>query len=122
MKKIFLFLACISLTVTLSTRTLAQDSSKQKIVMKRYVVERTFPEGLSLPNNEKSCQIVLGVISNNTEDHVTWIHSYVSADKKKTFCIYDAPSPEAIKKAAEKNGLPLDKITEVRVLDPYFFN
>ena len=122
MKKIFLSLICIAMTVMLSTKVFAQDSSKQKIVMKRYVVERIFPEGLSLPNNEKSCQIVLGVISNNTEDHVTWIHSYVSADKKKTFCIYDAPSPEAIKKAAEKNGLPLDKITEVRVLDPYFFN
>ena len=122
MRKIFLFLVCIAMAVMFSTKVLAQDSTKQKTVMKRYVVERIFPEGLSLPNNEKSCQIVLGVISNNTEDHVTWIHSYVSADKKKTFCIYDAPSPEAIKKAAEKNGLPVDKITEVKVLDPYFYN
>ncbi len=50
-----------------------------------------------------------------------WIYSFVSADKKKTFCIYDAPSPEAIKKAADKNGIPVDKITEVSVLDPYFY-
>ena len=122
MKKIFLFLACISLTVTFSTRTLAQDSSKEKIIMKRYVVERTFPKGLNLPVNEKGIQIVNGVISNNNENHVTWVQSYVSADKKKTYCIYDAPSPVAIRKAAKENGIPVDKITEVKVLDPYFFN
>lgn len=90
--------------------------------MKRYVVERTFPEGINIPMNEKGCQIVLGVISNNTEEQVTWIHSYVSADKKKTFCIYDAPSSEAIRKVAEKNGIPVDNITEVKVFDPYFYN
>ncbi|MET0485707.1 MAG: nickel-binding protein, partial [Candidatus Rokuibacteriota bacterium] len=44
----------------------------------------------------------------------------VSDDKKKTFCVYDAPSPEAIRKVADLNKLPVDKITEVRVLDPYF--
>ncbi len=48
------------------------------------------------------------------------IHSYVTPDKKQTFCIYDGPSPEAIRKVATKNGLPIDRITEVRVLDPYF--
>ena len=46
------------------------------------------------------------------------MHSYVSDDKKKTFCVYDAPSPEAIRKVADLNKLPVDKITEVRVLDP----
>jgi hypothetical protein len=45
----------------------------------------------------------------------------VTPDKKKTFCIYDAPSPEAIWQVAGRNGLPVDRITEVRVLDPYFF-
>jgi hypothetical protein len=52
---------------------------------------------------------------------VTWVHSYVSGDKTKTFCVYDAPSPEAIRKAADKNELPLDRITRVSVLDPYFY-
>ena len=41
-------------------------------------------------------------------------------DKKQTFCIYDGPSPEAIRKVAERSGLPVDRITEVRVLDPLF--
>jgi hypothetical protein len=49
------------------------------------------------------------------------VHSYVTDDKGKTFCIYDAPSPEAIRTAAGLNGLPVDRITEVRVLDPYFY-
>jgi hypothetical protein len=38
-----------------------------------------------------------------------------------TFCIYDAPNPEAIRRTAEKNKLPVDSITKVSVLDPYFY-
>ena len=49
------------------------------------------------------------------------MHSYVSADKRTTFCIYDAPTPEAIRKTADGNELPVDRITQVRVLDPYFY-
>jgi Protein of unknown function (DUF4242) len=45
----------------------------------------------------------------------------VSEDKQKTYCIYDGPSPEAIRQAARRNSLPLDRITEVCVLDPYFY-
>ena len=89
--------------------------------MPRYMVERTFPETLQIPISdagEKACSTVVGV---NAEAGVTWVHSYVSEDKKKTFCIYDAPSPEAIRRTAERNGLPVDRITEVRVLDPYFY-
>ena len=37
---------------------------------------------------------------------VTWLHSYVSEDKTKTFCVYDGPSPEAIRKSAAESGLP----------------
>jgi Protein of unknown function (DUF4242) len=39
----------------------------------------------------------------------------------KTYCIYDRPEPEAIRQAAERNGLPADRITPVSVLDPYFY-
>jgi len=45
----------------------------------------------------------------------------VSADKKKTFCVYDAPSPEAIRRTANRSKLPVNRVTEVRVLDPYFY-
>ena len=49
------------------------------------------------------------------------MHSYVSDDKHKTFCVYDAPNPEAIRNTANRNSLPVDKITQVSVLDPYFY-
>ena len=42
-------------------------------------------------------------------------------DRKNTFCIYDAPAPEAIRKVADRNGLPVGHITEVSVLDPYSY-
>lgn len=88
--------------------------------MARYLVERTFPDGLAIPADDQGAQICLAVVGNNAEDGVTWVHSYVTGDKKKTFCIYDGPSPEAIRRAAQRNNLPVDRITEVRVLDPYF--
>ena len=89
--------------------------------MPRYVVERTFPDGLSIPICADGARAVGGVIGNNANEGVTWVQSFVSADKKKTFCIYDGPSPEAIRRTAAENNLPLDRITEVRTLDPYFY-
>ena len=95
---------------------------KDQIVMHRYLVERSFPDGLSIPMDKVGTDMCLTVVSTNAEDNVTWIHSYVTLDKKKTFCIYDAPSPEAIRKSAKKNGFPpVDNIIEVSVLDPYFY-
>lgn len=90
--------------------------------MPRYLVERTFPGGLAIPTDASGADTCSGVIIRNAEGGVTWVHSYVSPDKKQTFCIYDAPSPEAIRSAANRNGLPVDQITEVRVLDPYFYH
>ena len=52
---------------------------------------------------------------------VSWIDSYATPDKTKTFCIYDGPNPEAIRRSATRNNLPVDRITEIRVLDPYFY-
>jgi len=85
------------------------------------MVERTFPDGLEIPVNADGAAVCLTVVGRNTELNVTWVHSYVSDDKKKTFCIYDAPSPEAVHQAAERNGLPVDQVTPVSVLDPYFY-
>ncbi|MGE0564424.1 MAG: DUF4242 domain-containing protein [Pseudolabrys sp.] len=88
--------------------------------MPRYVIERTFPNGLALVPNAEGKKTADAVIAVNAGHGVTWIHSYFTLDKKRSFCVYDAPAPDAIKKVAERNGLPVDKITEVRVLDPYF--
>lgn len=89
--------------------------------MPRYLVERIFPEGLEIPMTEEGAATCLNVVNNNAEDGVTWVHSYVSDDKRKTYCVYDGPSPEAIRKVAERNHLPVDRITRVSVLDPYFY-
>jgi hypothetical protein len=89
--------------------------------MARYMVERTFPDGLDIPTNEAGAKTCLGVVQNNGEESVTWVHSYVSEDKTKTFCIYDGPDAEAIRRAAVANGLPIESITKVSVLDPYFY-
>ena len=89
--------------------------------MPRYMVERTFPDGLRIPMTVEGAVACLGVVGRNADLGVTWIHSYVSDDKKKTYCVYDGPDPEAIRKAAQRNGLPVDSINKVSVLDPYFY-
>lgn len=89
--------------------------------MPRYLVEREFPDGLQVPIDESGAKACLAVVEINLADQVTWVHSYVSTDKKKTFCVYDAPAPEAIRLAASRCKLPIQRITEVRVLDPYFY-
>jgi len=89
--------------------------------MPRYVVERTLPEGLHIPTENGGVEFCCGVIERNAEAGVTWISSFVSEDKTHTFCIYDAPTPEAIRKTSARNDLQVDRITQVRVLDPYFY-
>ena len=89
--------------------------------MARYMIERTFPNGLSIPLDDEGKKAVANVVANNAEHGVTWVHSYVNPDRTGTFCVYDGPTPEAIRKVAERNGLPVNRITEVSVLDPYFY-
>lgn len=90
--------------------------------MPRYLIERNFPSGLNVPVNSDGAAALLKIIGTNGDQGVTWVHSYVSSDKKHTFCIYDAPTPEAIRQVARCNELPLENITEVTVLDPYFYH
>jgi len=90
--------------------------------MPRYMVERTFPAGLVVPVNTEGANACLKIVGTNGEQGVTWVHSYVSADKTRSFCIYDGPSPEAIRQVARRTELPVNNITEVSVLDPYFYH
>ena len=89
--------------------------------MPRYIVQRTFADGLEIPIGDGGSAICQRVVERNADEGVTWLHSYVSEDKRMSFCVYDAPSPEAIRKTAARNELPVDQITRVRVLDPYFY-
>ncbi len=90
--------------------------------MPRYLVVRAFTSGVGLPPmTAEGARACADITERNMEERVTWIQSFVSADKDVTFCVYDGPSPEAIRRAALRNGLPVDRIMEVRVLDPYFY-
>jgi hypothetical protein len=89
--------------------------------MSRFVVERTFPDGLTVPVTGEGVKVCQTVVDNNAEEQVTWLTSYVSLDHTKTYCLYDGPSEESIQRAATANGLPVDSITQVSVLDPYFY-
>jgi Protein of unknown function (DUF4242) len=95
---------------------------QELIAIPRYLVERDLPDGLSIPQDKVGAKICQTVDENNAEDLVTWIHSYVTPDHRRTFCIDDAPTPEPNRRAADRNQLPISQITEVRVLDPYFYN
>jgi hypothetical protein len=76
--------------------------------MPRYIIERNFADRLDLTKDG-----VEGVKRINEEEGVSWIFSFLSADKKKTYCLYEAANPEAIREAARRNGLPADVIIEV---------
>jgi hypothetical protein len=88
--------------------------------MPRYMIEREFPDGLNVPANADGAAAMLDVVDKNAQEGVTWVHSYVTDDKRRTYCVYDGPTPEAIRVVAARNGLPVNGIHEVRVLDPYF--
>ena len=89
--------------------------------MPRYLVKRTLPGGLAIPADEAGAAALGRVVARNAEVGVTWLHSYVSEDKETLMCVYDAPGPDAIRRAAELNSLPVDSITRVSLLDPNFY-
>jgi hypothetical protein len=89
--------------------------------MPRYIVQRTFPGGPGVPLGPAGAERRAAVLARNAREGVTWITSYVSEDQRSTFCVYDAPTPEAIRMSAASNQLPIDAITRVSVLDPHSY-
>ena len=85
MKNFLLTLLPLLMFIVFTSNISAQDNSNKKIVIHRYLVERTFPNGLEIPVNMEGSELCLNVVSTNAEENVTWIHSYVTKDKKKTF-------------------------------------
>ena len=78
-----------------------------------FLVERNFAEKLEVtPEGAASINRV------NAEIGVQWLISFLSADKKKTYCLYEASCAEAIREAAARNGVPADSIIEVGELSP----
>jgi hypothetical protein len=73
-----------------------------------FMIERRFADELDL-----SAEGADGVNRINADEGVQWLYSFLSADKRKTYCLYEAPSADAIRRAAERAGLPADVIVEM---------
>jgi hypothetical protein len=76
--------------------------------MPLYVIERTFAADL-----EVSGEDIRLIDEVNADEGVRWIFSFLSADRRQTYCLYEAPSPEAIIAAARRSNLPADAVIEV---------
>jgi hypothetical protein len=81
--------------------------------MALFMIERQFVERLRL-----SEQAVAQILDVNEEIGVQWLFSFLSADKKKTYCLYEAKDPDALREQARVLGLPADVIVEVQKIQP----
>jgi uncharacterized protein DUF4242 len=88
--------------------------------MPRYLVERAFPDGFPIAPTGDGRADCARIVARNAELGVTWLHSYVAADGHLSFCLCEAPSPEAVRRAAACSRWPVDALTQVSVLDPHF--
>lgn len=88
--------------------------------MSRYLIERVFPTEWAVPATAEGREQCLAIIAANADEGVTWLYSFHD-DGRQAFCVYEAPTPEAVRRMAVRNGLPVERITEVRVLDPNFY-
>ena len=76
--------------------------------MPTYVIERTFAEQLDLTGED-----VKMIEEANADEGVRWLFSFLSADRRRSYCLYEAPSPDAILAAARRAGIPADAVVEV---------
>jgi hypothetical protein len=76
--------------------------------MPLFMIERTFAEQLELTGDD-----VKLIDDINADEGVRWLFSFLSADRRRTYCLYEAPSPEAILAAARRGNIPADEIVEV---------
>jgi hypothetical protein len=76
--------------------------------MPLFMIERRYADELDV-----TLEAATGINRVNEDEGVRWLYSFLSADKRKTYCLYEAPSADAIRRAAVRAGLPADVITEV---------
>ena len=76
--------------------------------MPLYLIERTFAEQLELSGDD-----VRLIEEANGDAGVSWLFSFLSADRRHSYCLYEAPSPDAIVDAARRANVPVDSIVEV---------
>ena len=73
-----------------------------------FMIERRYADQLDV-----TAEVAEGINRINEEEGSRWLYSFLSADKRKTYCLYEAPSADAIHRAAKRAGLPADVIVEV---------
>jgi len=73
-----------------------------------YVIEREFAEQLDLTSDD-----VKLIEEVNADEGVRWLFSFLSADRRRSYCLYEAPSPDMIVAAAKRAGIPADVVVEV---------
>lgn len=76
--------------------------------MPMYLIERRFADQLDV---DEAAAAQINLI--NDDEGARWLYSFLSADKRKTYCLYEAPSVEVIRRAAERAGLPADVVVEL---------
>ena len=76
--------------------------------MPLYIIERNFAEKIDV-----NAEGILAITKINGEVGVNWLFSFLSADKRKSYCLYEAKNPEAIREAARRANVPADVIVEV---------
>ena len=84
--------------------------------MPMFLIERNFAEKLQM-----TTEIAGKITEVNQEMGVQWLFSFLSADQKKTYCLYEAPTAEAIRENARRLNLPADVVIEVSNLKPEMF-
>ena len=82
-----------------------------------FVIERTFAEQLNL-----DATAIDSFNEYNANADLRWLFSFLSADKKKTYCLYEAPDAEALYQQARDLGIPADAVTEVSEVGPGMFS
>jgi hypothetical protein len=85
--------------------------------MPLFLVERNFAEDVMLDDAAAS-----SIRHINDEIGIQWLYSFLSADKRKTYCLYEAPSAEAIRVAAGRLSIPADVVIPVSEIRPEQFN
>ena len=76
--------------------------------MPLFLIERNFAQEVNLDDAG-----FLQIQQINDEIGVQWLFSFLSADKRKTYCLYEAPNEEAIRIAARRANVPADVIVPV---------
>jgi hypothetical protein len=86
--------------------------------MPRFLIERNFAEALEVTKEGWGADQVRQI---NDEEGVKWLFSFLSPDKRKTYCLYEAPNAEAIRIAARRANIPADVVIEVSEVRPEMF-